>query len=154
VHVPRGLQELAIKVEQARRELDSRHASVTVAMIAEYLELPLEDVSEALAANHAHFAQSLEAPAEGEEEGMTLGNTLGSFDSAFDDAEAGADISRAAVVLSERDRNVLMLRFGADLTQAEIAAELGISQMHVSRILRRSLDRMAVKLDVEDRAAD
>jgi RNA polymerase sigma-B factor len=58
------------------------------------------------------------------------------------------------VVLSERDRNVLMLRFGADLTQAEIAAELGISQMHVSRILRRSLDRMAVKLDVEDRAAD
>ncbi len=149
VHVPRGLQELAIKVDQARRELDKDHAHVTVVMIAEYLELPVEDVSEALAANQAHFAQSLEAPTDSDEEGaLTLGNTLGSIDSAFDDAETEADVARASRVLSERDRKVLMLRFGADLTQAEIAAKLGISQMHVSRILRRSLDRLAAELDV------
>ncbi len=149
VHVPRGLQELAIKVDQARRELDKQHTAVTVSMIAEYLELPVEQVSEALAANQAHFAQSLEAPSDSGEEGLTLGNTLGAIDGAFDDAETGADVARASRVLSERDRRVLMLRFGADLTQAEIAAELGISQMHVSRILRRSLDRLASELDVD-----
>jgi RNA polymerase sigma-B factor len=149
VHVPRGLQELAIKVDQARRELDLKHASVTVSMIAEYLELPIEDVSEALAANQAHFATSLEAPSDSDEEGqaLTLGNTLGTIDTAFSHAEIGADVARAARVLNERDRQVLELRFGSDLTQAEIAARLSISQMHVSRILRRSLDRLAAELD-------
>jgi RNA polymerase sigma-B factor len=152
VHVPRGLQELAIKVDQARRELDTKHAVVTVSMIAEYLELPVESVAEALSANHAHFATSLDMPTETEEEGLTLGNTLGSIDSAFGHAETGADVARASRVLSERDRHVLVLRFGGDLTQAEIATELGISQMHVSRILRRSLDRLAVELDSTDAA--
>ena len=154
VHVPRGLQEMAIKVDQARRELDTKHAVVTVSMIAEYLELPVESVSEALAANHAHFATSLETPSESEEEGLTLGNTLGSIDSAFGHAEIGADVARASRILSERDRRVLLLRFGADLTQAEIASELGISQMHVSRILRKSLDRLAGELDSGDDASE
>ena len=153
VHVPRGLQEMAIKVDQARRQLDTQHAVVTVTMIAEYLELSVESVSEALAANHAHFATSLETPSESDDETLTLGNTLGSIDSAFAHAEIGADVARASRVLSERDRHVLLLRFGADLTQAEIAAELGISQMHVSRILRKSLDRLAGELSVEDSAA-
>jgi RNA polymerase sigma-B factor len=148
VHVPRGLQEMAIKVDGARRELDAKHAHVTVSMIAEYLELPVETVSEALSASQAHFATSLEAPSESDEEGMTLGSTLGAIDAAFDEAEIGADVARASRVLPERDREVLLLRFGADLTQAEIAAKMGISQMHVSRILRRSLDRLALELDV------
>jgi RNA polymerase sigma-B factor len=149
VHVPRGLQELAMKVDHARRELDAKHAHVTVAMIAEYLELPVENVSEALSASQAHFAQSLEAPTDSDEEGMTLGNSLGSVDTAFHEAELGADVARASRVLSDRDRDVLVLRFGADLTQAEIAGKLGISQMHVLRILRRSLDRLAVELEAE-----
>jgi RNA polymerase sigma-B factor len=106
-------------------------------------------VSEALAANQAHFATSLEAPSDSDEEGqaLTLGNTLGTIDTAFSHAEIGADVARAARVLNERDRQVLELRFGSDLTQAEIAARLSISQMHVSRILRRSLDRLAAELD-------
>jgi RNA polymerase sigma-B factor len=146
VHVPRGLQEMAMKVDHARRELDAQHSHVTVTMIAEYLELPVEAVSEALSAGQAHFAQSLEAPTEVDDESLTLGATLGEIDSAFAEAEIGADVARASRVLSERDRNVLMLRFDGDLTQAEIAGQLGISQMHVSRILRRSLDRLADEL--------
>ena len=154
VHVPRGLQELALKVDQARRDLEAEHAVVTVPLIAQYLELEIEDVAAALEASTAHHALSLEIPTDnGDEDGMTLGASIGAVDPAFGAAEARADVARASRTLSERERAVLALRFEADMSQAEIGAEIGVSQMHVSRILRSALDRLGTELGPERGAA-
>jgi RNA polymerase sigma-B factor len=149
VHVPRGAQEMALKVEAARRELDAKHTAVTAVLIAEYLELTVEEVSEALEANNAHHAGSLDAPTDDGEESLSIGSTIGSLDPAFAIAEKGADLARASSVLSEREREVLALRFNADMTQSEIGSQLGVSQMQVSRILRRALERLADEMAPE-----
>jgi RNA polymerase sigma-B factor len=148
--MPRGIQELALKVEQARRELDAQHTAVTVPLIAEYLELTVEQVSDALEANAAHHASSLDAPVDdGESGATTVGSTIGIIDPGFHASELRADVARASTVLSDRDRLVLSLRFEADMTQAEIGAELGVSQMQVSRILKRALTRLEAEIGVE-----
>jgi RNA polymerase sigma-B factor len=143
VHMPRGIQELALKVEQARRELDAEHTVVTATLIAEYLELTTEQVSDALEANAAHHAISLDTPVDdGDSGSTTIGSTIGTIDPGFHKSEMRADVAKAAMVLSDRDRLVLMMRFEGDLTQSEIGAELGVSQMQVSRILKRALTRL------------
>jgi RNA polymerase sigma-B factor len=147
VHMPRGIQELALKVEQARRELDAQHTVVTVPLIAEYLELTTEQVSDALEANAAHHASSLDAPVDdGDSGSTTVGGTIGTIDPGFHASEMRADVDRATSVLTDRDRMVLSMRFEGDMTQAEIGAELGVSQMQISRILRRALTRLEAEI--------
>lgn len=145
VHMPRGIQELALRVDQARRTLASRDGSEpTYAELAEYLELGVEDVLDAVEAAGAHHAISFDTPHEdGEGSMITLGDSLGSVDERFDQVDLGVSLSRAISHLSERERLVLALRFNEDQTQSEIAEAIGVSQMQVSRVLRRALERMS-----------
>jgi RNA polymerase sigma-B factor len=145
VHVPRGAQERAIKVEEAQQRLSLRTGRApTVPELAEYLELSIEEVLESLEAARAHHAASLDAPHDdGEGESATLVETFGDEDPGLKLADARITVGLVAAQLSEREREVLALRFVDDLTQTQIAAKIGVSQMQVSRILRRSIARLA-----------
>jgi RNA polymerase sigma-B factor len=141
VHVPRGAQELALKVEEAQQKLTSDSGRPpSVSELAEYLELSVEDVLEALETAGAHHAASLDAPRDdGESESGTLADAFGEIDERYEVVDAKVTIADAARHIGQRERRVLLLRFGEDLTQSQIAAVIGVSQMQVSRILRRAL---------------
>jgi RNA polymerase sigma-B factor len=144
VHVPRGAQELALKVEDGRQQLMSRTGRPpTVPEIAEYLELSIEEVLEALETAGAHHTASLDSPREdGEEDSGTLADAFGQIDERFELVDAKVTIAAAAKHLGARERRVLVLRFVEDLTQSQIAEMIGVSQMQVSRILRRALEQL------------
>ncbi len=144
VHVPRGAQERAVKVEEAQQQLSAKsgHAP-TVSELAEFLELSIEDVLNALETSRAHHAASLDAPYDdGEGDSGTVVDTFGADDPGLRLADARLTVDAAAHQLSPREREVLALRFTHDLTQTEIASRIGVSQMQVSRILRRSIARL------------
>jgi RNA polymerase sigma-B factor len=151
VHVPRSVQERARVVEAAGRQLThDRGHSPTVQEIAVFLELSCEDVIDALQAGEAYGALSLDAPprvSDGDGEDTSLGDTLGGIDERFDLVEADMAVSAALRALSREDRRLLRLRFVEELSQSEIAARLGVSQMQISRLLRRALDRVQVLAD-------
>src|SRR5438270_9414537 len=144
VHVPRGAQELALKVEDAQQKLTSRSGRPpSVPELAEYLELSVQDVLEALETAEAHHASSLDSPRDdGESESGTLADAFGEVDERYELIEAKVTIADAARHIGQRERRVLLLRFGEDLTQSQIAAQIGVSQMQVSRILRRALAQL------------
>jgi RNA polymerase sigma-B factor len=144
VHVPRGAQELAVKVEEAQQTLSTRTGhSPTVQELAGYLELSIEDVLEALETSRAHHASSLDAPCDdGEGEAGTVADRFGTEDSSLRLADDRVTVGTAARQLAPREREVLMLRFVKDMTQTQIADQIGVSQMQVSRILRRALARL------------
>ena len=140
-HVPRGAQELALKVQRAREKLTTKTGrSPTVAELAQYLELDIEDVLEGLEAASAHHSSSLDAPHDdGDGESGTLADTFGQEDPDFQLVEDAATVAAAMQTLSERERTVLQLRFFEERTQSEIGREIGVSQMQVSRIQRRAI---------------
>jgi RNA polymerase sigma-B factor len=144
VHVPRGAQEMALKVDEAGQQLTARTGRPpTVNELAEYLELSIEDVLEGLETGAAHHAVSLDTPREdGEEESGTLADAFGREDERYELVDASVSIGAAAQSLSMRERHVLALRFVEDRTQTEIAEEIGVSQMQVSRILRRAVAQL------------
>jgi RNA polymerase sigma-B factor len=145
VHVPRGAQDQALKVADAQRRLTTDIGrSPTIQELAQYLELSVEDVLDGLEAGAAHHATSLDAPRDDEDgEFATLADGFGADDPGYEQVEVAATVGRAAERLSERQRQVLALRFVKDLTQAEIAEEIGVSQMQVSRILRGSISELS-----------
>jgi RNA polymerase sigma-B factor len=154
IHVPRPLQERVLAVTRATGELRTRDGrSPTAVQIAEHLVMPLEDVLEALQAGRAYGAASLEAPLGGDPEAGTLGDMLGAEDERLDRAEQVASLGSLRDLLDDRDREVLRLRFVEDLTQSEIADRIGCSQMQVSRLLRRSLDRLSARATATTTAA-
>jgi RNA polymerase sigma-B factor len=144
VHVPRGAQELALKVEEAQQQLTTRTGRPpSVHELAQYLEMPIEDVLEALETASAHHSTSLDAPRDdGEEESGSLADAFGQEDDRYELVDASVTIATAARQLSARERRVLVLRFVEDMTQTQIAEQIGVSQMQVSRILRRALSRL------------
>ena len=114
-----------------------------MAEIAEQLNTTPEQVLDARAAAGARHAASLESPIfDGDDSRATFGDVIGALDDGLDAAEAAVTAERLQRNLSERDRELLRLRFGEDLTQREIGARLGISQMQVSRLIRRSLAQL------------
>ena len=146
IRVPRSTQEHYLAVKGATDQLSAEIGrSPTPKEIAEQAGLTLEDVMEALeAATRAYSAIPLDAPHPGEdEEHRTLGDTLGAEDPGYASVELGDLLTPAFLALPERGQAILKLRFVDDLTQREIAERIGISQMHVSRLLRRALDRLA-----------
>jgi len=146
VHVPRGAQERVGKVNIAVQELtrDLQRAP-TPDETGAYLDLSAEVVLEALEASAGYAASSLDAPhLVNDEEGSSYADTVGEEESGYDLVEWGAAIAPTLRVMPERDRLVLHLRFVEDLTQSQIAERIGVSQMHVSRLIRRSLDRLQV----------
>jgi RNA polymerase sigma-B factor len=154
VHVPRGAQEQAMKVEEAHHRLSSRTGhSPTVQELAEYLEISIEEVLDALETSRAHHASSLDAPYDdGEGEVGSVVDRFGTEDLSLSLAVDRLTIGAAAKQLPPREREVLMLRFVSDLTQTQIADRVGVSQMQVSRILRRALARLSDLTDVRSEA--
>jgi RNA polymerase sigma-B factor len=153
VHVPRDVQERILKIERAQAEMPAKLGHPpTVREIAEQLELTEEQVLEAMHASQGHHAISLDASSPGAEgeEPSPLGERIGERDLSFETVEYGAAIAPALEEISERDRKVLHLRFVEDLTQSEIAEQVGVSQMHVSRILRSALDKLREEVNEDE----
>lgn len=145
MHVPRTVQENFLKVNEATEQLSGRLGRTPSAKdIATATGLSIEDVIEAIDAGRSYSPAALDAPHPGEdaEGGRVLGDTLGSTDRNFDYVDIGQSIAPAFKVLPEREQLIVHLRFFEDLTQSEIAERVGISQMHVSRLLRRAIDRL------------
>jgi RNA polymerase sigma-B factor len=155
VHVPRGAQEQALKVEEAQQQLTSKTGRPpTVDELAQYLELSIEDVLDGLETAGAHHSTSLDAPRDDVEgESTTLAEAFGEEDKRYEFVDASVTISAAARELSARERRVLVLRFVQDMTQTQIADEIGVSQMQVSRILRRALARLGEITQLDDQLA-
>jgi RNA polymerase sigma-B factor len=144
LHVDRSAQELARKISDARREVSLQQGrSPTVRELAEYLECSEEEVLDGLQTGEAYDTLSLDAPRGGDEdEADNRLDALGSEDGRLDLVDDQATVFAAAQRLPERERRILYLRFGEDLTQAEIARRIGVSQMQVSRLLRKSVQRL------------
>lgn len=141
VHVPRRVQELRNKVRRARRDLQDQPGKgeePSIEEIAAQAELTVEEAREGIAALDSHSTLSLEAQLSSSDEGFSLADTLGAPDEAYDvitDREAAKQGLR---LLPERERQVLYMRFFEDMTQSRIAEKIGVSQMHVSRLITRS----------------
>jgi RNA polymerase sigma-B factor len=143
VHVPRAIQERIVQVNRAMPVLVRRLGrSPTPHELAEATDMPVEDVLEAMEASHAFDAISLETPRSDDEDSGTYAETVGESDVGYERVEIAATIQPTLEAMSARDQLILKLRFEDDLTQSEIAERCGISQMHVSRIIRRSLSRL------------
>ncbi|HEU4657099.1 MAG TPA: SigB/SigF/SigG family RNA polymerase sigma factor [Capillimicrobium sp.] len=144
VHVPRPLQEQVMRVSRATEELRASDGrSPTPEQIAAHLECDVEEVLEGMQAGRAYGATSLDAPLGLEDDAGTLSDVIGDDDEALAHAEEVASLRSLRNLLDDREREVLHLRFVEELTQTQIADRVGCSQMQVSRILRRSLDRLS-----------
>jgi RNA polymerase sigma-B factor len=144
VHVPRGMQERSMKVDQAVDTLHRRLGRTpSTREVAAELELSEEEVLEAIEVHSAYEALSLEQQrTDDSESGGAYVDTIASDEERYELVEYAATIAPALQALSPRDRQILHLRFSEDLTQSEIAERIGVSQMHVSRLIRRALTRL------------
>ncbi|MFF8384022.1 SigB/SigF/SigG family RNA polymerase sigma factor [Streptomyces kanasensis] len=142
VHVPRRLHELWVQVNGATEDLTTLHGrSPTTAEIAEHLKISEDEVLSCIEAGRSYHATSLEAAQEGD--GLPgLLDRLGYEDPALAGVEHRDLVRHLLVQLPEREQRILMLRYYRNLTQSQISQELGVSQMHVSRLLARSFARL------------
>jgi len=148
VRAPRRMQELYLRLGKVVATLGQELGrSPTIAELAAEVSVSEEDVLEALEAGQAYRSTSLDAPA-GTDEGETLGARLGEEDASLENAESRATLSPLLAQLPQRERLILRLRFFDGLTQSEIASRLGISQMHVSRLLARSVSALRSAADM------
>jgi RNA polymerase sigma-B factor len=138
VRVPRDLQELKLRVDTISQTLTGELGrSPTPAELAERANVTIEEILEALAAATAHHPDSLDQPLS--DEGDEAIDFLAAKEPGFERVDDAVFVEGLVNTLSDRERTILRLRFEEDLTQAEIGARLGISQMHVSRIIRRAI---------------
>ena len=152
VHLPRGLQELALKIQEAESKLSAQSGeSPPVADIAEYLGIDIEQVLEGIDALSTHHAASMDEPiqADFEEESGTRHDTVGVIDDRYALVDTTVSLAIGVQRLRKLDRQVLALRFRDGLKQSEIATEVGVSQMQVSRILRRVSDELRETADLD-----
>jgi RNA polymerase sigma-B factor len=144
VRPPRDLQEQAIAVERAAEALGrDLGRSPTIDELAERMGTDAETVLEAREALSARMSTSLSAPVRGsEDDDLDLGSRMGDDDGGFALAEHRATLGALTRTLTPREREIVRLRFEQDLTQAEIGKEVGLSQMHVSRVLRQAIEKL------------
>jgi RNA polymerase sigma-B factor len=150
LHVPRGTLELALRVQEATILLGSKTGrSPTVDEIADHLGVGAEQVLEALEALAARHASSLDVPVDGDggDESSTRHEMIGAEDDGYAAIDTSASLADAVRRLPMLDRRVFMLRFREELTQSEIAEQVGVSQMQVSRILRRVTEELRGWMD-------
>jgi RNA polymerase sigma-B factor len=142
VRVPRELQELHAKIGRVSTKLGATLGrSPTVMELAEELEVSEELILEAMDAGRNYRSASLDAPQSDDDE-RPAAEALGTTETGFESAEQRAVLERGLDALAERERQIVLLRFGKGLSQREIATQVGLSQMHVSRLLRRSIEEM------------
>jgi len=144
LRLPRGLQERVIKVDAAVTKLTGLLGRPpTIREVASHLAISEEEVLDAFAGSEARRIRSLDQPVGGgADANFTVGDRVGTEEAGFELAEHRATIDTVLPVLSEREREVIRLRFVDDMTQSQIAERIGHSQMHVSRILRGALARL------------
>jgi RNA polymerase sigma-B factor len=152
VRVPRRLQELRLALASATSELSQRNGtSPTVAELAAHLQLSEEEILEGLESANAYSTLSLDAgDSSNGDEPMPVVETLGVEDEGLEGVEYRESLKPMLEQLPAREKKILMLRFFKNMTQSEIAAEIGISQMHVSRLLARTLAQLREGLLVEE----
>ncbi|MFI8072575.1 MULTISPECIES: RNA polymerase sigma factor SigF [unclassified Streptomyces] len=150
VRVPRRLQELRLALTTATAELSQQHGrSPTVHELAEKLAISEEEVLEGLESANAYSTLSLDVP-DTDDESPAVADTLGSEDEALEGVEYRESLKPLLEDLPPREKRILLLRFFGNMTQSQIAQEVGISQMHVSRLLARTLAQLREKLLVEE----
>ncbi|MFC9123391.1 RNA polymerase sigma factor SigF [Streptomyces sp. NPDC057067] len=157
VHVPRRLQELRVDLAKAKETLSADlDRDPTVGELAEYLGLDEEEITEGLVAANGYTAGSLDLPADGGEPvgrasgGRTMADVLGEPDPAMETVENLHTLAPLLGDLDARERRIIDMRFGQEMTQAQIGEELGISQMHVSRLLSRLLGKLRDGMFTQD----
>jgi RNA polymerase sigma-B factor len=154
LRVPRDLQELAFRVERVADDLESElRRAPTADEIAQYMGVRTEQVLDAREAAGAYRAVSLDRPRDDADAGDELVDGIGAEDPGYYLADEAATIERLMSVLSDREREVLRLRFAEDLTQSEIGARLGLSQMHISRLIRHAVDQLRQAAESDTSAA-
>ena len=142
MHVPRRLKELSLRLSRVLDELTTELGrSPTVAELAEAAGVEEEEAIDALDSTNAYTTRSLHAPFEDGADD-SLSEKLGTDETGYAEVEDGALVQAGLDALDERERQIVELRFFKEMTQSQIAAEIGISQMHVSRLLRRALATM------------
>ena len=147
MHVPRRLKELSVRLSRVLDDLTTELGrSPTIAELAAAVGEEEEDVIDALDSTNAYSTRSLQAPFEDGGDDY-LADKLGTEDTGFAEVEDGALVAAGLAALDERERQIVELRFFEEMTQSQIAAEIGISQMHVSRLLRRALATMRGRID-------
>ncbi|WP_439811703.1 RNA polymerase sigma factor SigF [Streptomyces sp. P9-2] len=150
VRVPRRLQELRLSLTTATAELSQLHGrSPTVHELAEKLGISEEEVLEGLESANAYSTLSLDVP-DTDDESPAVADTLGAEDEALEGVEYRESLKPLLEDLPPREKRILLLRFFGNMTQSQIAQEVGISQMHVSRLLARTLAQLREKLLVEE----
>ncbi|MFF4229338.1 SigB/SigF/SigG family RNA polymerase sigma factor [Streptomyces sp. NPDC001820] len=145
VHVPRRLQELRVGIAQAKEQLaDGLDRDPTVKELAEHMKLSEDEIIEGLIASNGYIAGSLDMPNDLGDDGRankarTIADVMGAPDPALETMEDLHTLAPLLERLEDRERRMIEMRFGQEMTQSQIGAELGISQMHVSRLLTRTL---------------
>ncbi|MEU3057496.1 RNA polymerase sigma factor SigF [Streptomyces griseus] len=149
VHVPRRLQELRVDLAKAKESLaGDLDRDPTVQELAQDLGIEESEVTEGIVASNGYTAGSLDMPTDtaeagpGQHSGRTFADVLGEPDPAMETVENLHALAPLLGELDERERRIIDMRFGQEMTQAQIGAELGISQMHVSRLLSRMLGKL------------
>jgi RNA polymerase sigma-B factor len=143
VRVPRRLQELHLSLNAAVGELAQKNGRApTPSELAEHLGIPRAEVLEGLAVANAYRSSSLDERLSGEDDSPTLASTLGEEDAALEGVEYRESLQPLLATIPARERRILILRFFGNMTQSQIAADIGISQMHVSRLLSQTLAKL------------
>jgi RNA polymerase sigma-B factor len=151
IRVPRRLQELKLSLAKATSELSQKNGRApTVGELATQLGISEEEVLEGLESANAYSAVSLDAPDTGDDDSPAVADSLGTTDDSLEGVEYRESLKPLLEKLPPREKKILLLRFFGNMTQSQIAAELGISQMHVSRLLARTLAQLREGLLAED----
>jgi RNA polymerase sigma-B factor len=151
VRVPRRLQELKLALTKAIGELAQKEGRApTIAELAAHLQMTEEEVLEGLESANAYSTVSLDAPDSGDEDAPAVAESLGMLDDALEGVEYRESLKPLLERLQPREKRILLLRFFGNMTQSQIATELGISQMHVSRLLARTLAQLREGLTSEE----
>ena len=148
IRVPRRLQEMRMMIGTATSELSqSLGRSPTPREIAERIGVTVDDVMEGIESSNAYSTLSLDAGSDGSDEGgPSMLDAIGQDDAALEHVEIRESIKPLLEQLPAREKQILMLRFFRGMTQSQIAAEIGVSQMHVSRLLNRTLEQLRESL--------
>jgi RNA polymerase sigma-B factor len=152
MRVPRRLKDLHVSINGVVSELSqSLGRAPKPSEIAERLGVPVADVLEGLEASEAYRSSSLDEMLSSEQGSATVGELIGEADAELDRVDFRQALRPVLSELAERERTIVMLRFFGNMTQTQIADRVGISQMHVSRLLAQTLDRLRTRLDPETR---
>ena len=153
VRVPRGLQELNVQLSRLVEELTVQlERSPTITELAKAANVEEEEVLEAIESGRAYSSLSLSVGSSGDDDEIDPLEAIGTEEHQYEVSEDRAVLAPGFRVLDERERKILHLRFFKGLTQSQIAQQVGISQMHVSRLIRRSLEKIRDEIAAEQSA--